>query len=77
MVKKVRAINTTRHVNKTGYKAKIKDIDDKIPSITNLAISAALSTVKNKIPDVSILVKKADYNEKIKDIENKYFISSK
>ena len=30
-----------------------------------------MTTVKNKIPDVSSLVKKADYNTKISEIEKK------
>ena len=47
-----------------------------MPSITNLATAAALTTVKNKIPNVSDLVKKADYDAKISEIENKYFTTS-
>ena len=58
-VKKVNAIDTSKHVNKTDYDAKIKDIEDKIPSIYNLTATVALSAVeKNKIPKVSNLVKK-------------------
>ena len=34
-------------------------------------MKAALSTVENKILDVSSLVKKTDYNTKITDTENK------
>ena len=41
-----------------SYNAKIKDIDDKIPNITNLATTDALTAVENKIPDVHALVKK-------------------
>ena len=37
---------------------KINEIKNKIPSITNLATAAALTTVENKIPNVSDLVKK-------------------
>ena len=51
---------------KTDYNAKIKDIEDKTPNVTNLVPTAALTTVENKIPKVSKLVKKTDYNEKIK-----------
>ena len=40
-------------------------------SITGLATNAALTAVENKIPDVSSLVKKTDYNTKISDIEKK------
>ena len=39
-------------------------IEDKIPSITDLATTAALTAAENKIPSVSGLVKKKDYNEK-------------
>ena len=39
--------------------------------ITNLATTAALTTVENKIPNVSNLVKKTDYNIKINEIEKK------
>ena len=45
-------------VKKTEYNAKIKDIEDKIPGITNLATTTALSAVENKIPNVSNLFKK-------------------
>ena len=41
-----------------------------------MASTAALNAVENKIPDVTTLVKKADYNEKIKDVESKYFTPS-
>ena len=57
-VKKVNAIDTSKLVNKTDYDAKIKDIEDKIPSIYNLTTTVALSAVENKIPKVSDLVKK-------------------
>ena len=43
----------------------------KIQNISNLATKAALTTVENKIPSVSNLVKKTDYNTKITEIENK------
>ena len=41
-----------------------------------MPITAALTTVENKIPNVSDLVKKADYDVKIPEIENKDFITS-
>ena len=37
---------------------KINKITNKIPSITNLTTTAALTNVENKIPNVSDLVKK-------------------
>ena len=45
-------------------------VENKIPSISNLATKTALTTVENKIPSISGLVKKTDYNAKITDIEN-------
>ena len=46
-------------VKKDVYNAKIKNTDDKIRSITNLATTTALTTVENKVTlNVSNLVKK-------------------
>ena len=41
------------------------EIEGKIPSITGLATNSALTAVEDKIPDVSSLVKKTDYNTNI------------
>ena len=60
----------------TDYDANITDIEGKIPSIIGLAITAVLTAVENKIPSVSDLVKKTDYDAKAKDIEEKYFNTS-
>ena len=51
--------------------AKLTEIENKIPDISDLATKAALTTVENKIPSVSNLVKKTDYSTKIAEIENK------
>ena len=40
----------------------MKKIPNKIPHITKLATTAALTAVENKLPNVSNLVKKTDYN---------------
>ena len=40
-----------------------------MPSITSLATTSELTAVENKIPSVSNLVKKTDYNAKVSDIE--------
>ena len=45
-------------VKKTNFNAKITKVEGKIPRITGLATSSALTAIKNKIPDVSSLVKK-------------------
>ena len=46
-------------------------VENKIPSISNLATKTALTIVENKISSISGLVKKTDCNTKITDIENK------
>ena len=47
--------------------AEINEVKGEIPSIINLATTAALTTVENKILNVSDLVKKTDYNAKISE----------
>ena len=58
-------------LKKTDFNFKIIEVQDKIPNITGLATNSALTAVENKIPDVSSLVKKTDYNTKISDIGKK------
>ena len=52
-------------------KAKLTELENKIPDVSNLATKTALTAVENKIPSVSNLVKKTDYNTKVTEIENK------
>ena len=63
-------------LKRADYNAQIKDIEDKIPSVPSLATTAALTSVENKIPNFSELVKKADYDAKISEMETKYFTAS-
>ena len=49
--------------------AKISEVKNKIPSITNLATTTALTAVVNEITNLSDLVK-TDYNTKISEISN-------
>ena len=56
---------------KIDYTAKISKTEGKISSIVGLAINVALITVENKIPNISCLVKKTDYNTKITETEKK------
>ena len=42
-----------------------------MPSVSGLATNSALTAADNKIPDVSSVVKKPDYNTKISEIEKK------
>ena len=46
-------------------------VESEISNITNLATNTAFAAVKDKIPYVSNLVKKTDYNTKICEIERK------
>ena len=56
-------------IKKTDYNAKITEIENKIPDVTNLATKTPLNNVENKILDTSGLIKKTDYNAKITEIE--------
>ena len=51
-------------------------MESKIPSISVLVTNSALTAVKNKVTDVSSLVKKTDHNAKIPDIESKYITTA-
>ena len=51
----------TKLVTNTSFNAKINEVKGEIPSITNLAATAASTTVENKIPNVSDLVKKSRF----------------
>ena len=63
----------TNAATNASLNAKINEVTGKIPSIINLTTSAGLTTVQNKILNVSDLAKKADYDAKISEMENKYF----
>ena len=52
-------------MSKTDYKAKFKDVEDKIPSNTGLTTTTALTFNENKKKNVSDLVKKIDYEAKV------------
>ena len=52
-------------------KAKLTELENKIPDVSNSATKTALNTVENKIPNVINLVNKTDYDTKITEIENK------
>ena len=60
---------------KDSYNAKIKDIEDKIPDITNLVstttLNAKINVVKNEIPSIINLVTSNTVNAKINEIKNK------
>ena len=60
-----------RLVKKSDYDAKISELETKIPSISGLATTSALTAIENKIPSVSNLLKKTGYDKKISDLEKK------
>ena len=49
---------------------KLTELKNQIPDVSTLATNTALTAVENKIPDASSLVKKANYDTKISQIEN-------
>ena len=51
-------------------KAKLTELENKIPDVSNSATKTALNTVENKIHVIN-LVTKTDYDTKITEIENK------
>ena len=63
--------DTSKLVKKSDYNAKVIEIGGKIPNISDLGTTSALTAVENKIPNVSNLVKKTNYNTKITEIEKK------
>ena len=50
--------NTSRLIKKSDYNSKISELETKIPIISGLATTSALTAVENKIPSVSNLIKK-------------------
>ena len=46
-------------------KAKLTELENKIPNVSSLATKAALTAVENKIPSVSNLVKKQTMTQKL------------
>ena len=59
-------------IKKTDYNAKITEIENRIPNISNFATKTALTNLSNTVPDISTLFKKIDYDTKIAEIESKY-----
>ena len=55
-------------------KAKLTELENKIPDVSSLATKTALTAMGNKIHDVIGLVKKTNYNTKISELEKKLLI---
>ena len=58
------------NVSNLVKKTTLTELENKIPDVSSLATKPALTAVE-KIPSVSNLVKKADYNTKISQLEKK------
>ena len=58
------------NVSNLVKKTTLTELENKIPDVSSLATKPALTAVE-KIPSVSNLVKKADYNTKISELEKK------
>ena len=46
-------------------KAKLTELESKVPYVSNLATKTALTAVENKIPSIRNLVNKTNYNTKV------------
>ena len=66
--------NKSDFVKKTEYNSKIKNIEDKIPDITNLGINTTLNAkideVKGEIPSITNLATTAAINAKISEVKD-------
>ena len=60
-------------ITKTGFDAKLSSLNRKITNnkSKHLRVENKLTTLENKIPDASSLVKKTDYNNKVAEIDGK------
>ena len=56
---------------KDVYNAKIKNIENKIPSITNLATTTVRTAVENKSPNASNLIKKLTIPQELVKLKKK------
>ena len=59
----------TNLATNSALNAKINEVKVEIPRINNIASTVAATTIENKLPSVSYLVKKADYDAEIKDVK--------
>ena len=55
-------LNNTNLVTTSTLNARINQVKNKVPNITNLATTTSLTAVENEIPNVSNLVETLDYN---------------
>ena len=58
------------NIDELATSSELTAVENKIPGISSLATSSALTTIKNKIPDSTGLVKKTDFDAKLKAISD-------
>ena len=56
---------------KTNFDSKITEVEGKIPNISGLATNSSLAAVENKIPDITSLIRKTDFDAKLKNISDR------
>ena len=58
-------------VTEIDFNTKVIETESNIALITGLATNSELAAIENKIPHVSTLFKKTDFNTKLAEIEGK------
>ena len=58
----MRSCSITNLATTAALNAKINEVKNKIPNITNLATAFALATVENKLPDHSKYIATPEFN---------------
>ena len=66
--------DTSNYINKSDDNTKINEIENKVPSISNLATKTASTTVENKIPSTNNLVRKTDITQRLVKLRIKLLI---
>ena len=67
-------LDASKLVKKSDYNDKIIELENKIPSISGLVTTSALTAVGNKISNVSSLVKKQVMTQKLVNLKRKLLI---
>ena len=67
----IKILDITNLTTNATLDVKINKVKGEIPSITNLSTTIAFTAAENKMPNVSNLVNKNEYNTKINETEQK------
>ena len=63
----------TKLATNDALNAEINEIKYEISSNSGVATTSALTAVKDKIPDISDLVKRTDYDAKVSEMEKMFY----